>query len=107
MQTQVFKFDENSQWQNLEKAKALDSENTLVMVFCSPEFFNHPQIFKDLKEHFPQGTISGCSTSGEILNEHIFDHSLACVAIKFESSHFKLATKVIESQKQSFEIGKS
>jgi len=81
-------FSINKGWLT-EHDASLDSTNTLVLFFAAPSFLNSKHV-SDLEQIFPKSTIIGCSTSGEILDNVIYDESIVYTVIRFESSTVKL-----------------
>jgi hypothetical protein len=72
---------------------------TLVLTFGSMKRFSDPNLAKQLKERYPIAQIVGCSTSGEISAQGVFDDSVQITAIMWEKSQQKvLSTKMNEMQ---------
>lgn len=92
-------------WKGIDDAASLDSPNTLVLAFCSPKYIDHPEVLSYLTKKFPHSIITGCSGSGEILNSHIHDDSIAAIAIKFTHSTIKLVHKDLQSGVDSKVMG--
>lgn len=107
MKNYSFQFQNKKGWINLPKAEDVDSDKTLIMAFCSPQFKDNPNIFTELSSLYPKSTIIGCSTSGEIYDDQIFDLSISCAAIRFETAKIKMVFQTIENPSQSFMVGQS
>ncbi len=84
---------------------SLDSDNTLIIVFAAPAYKHNPQAIKELREHYSNSQMIGCSTSGEILSDEIFDESLSVAIIQFEKTYFTSVRKEITDAKDSFNVG--
>lgn len=84
---------------------SLDSKNTLVICFGSSNFEDISNGFYDVKENFKESIIMGCSTSGEIFDDELYENSLSIVVMKFEKTELKLATIPFEDVSHSFETG--
>ena len=84
---------------------ALDSENTLVLVFGHPGLINKPNIIADIAQHYPNSHILGCSTSGEIFADKVFDLSLSIAVIQFENTRLRSMLTAIDSVNNSFTAG--
>lgn len=82
----------------------LDSEQTLVACFYDPELDIAVPV-EDLKKQFPKSQIVGCSSSGEIFDTMVFDKSLSCVIVKFESSKIKVISYDIKDSSESSMVG--
>jgi hypothetical protein len=106
MKSKLFYYHVRKGWKNLEPAKELDSEKSFITVFFSPMYVDKPEVFKELKSFFPNSIIMGCSTSGEIAQDHVRDRSLTCSITKLEDSSFKahLEENVIASDSKNHGI---
>lgn len=103
---ETFHYIKNKGW-SISKFPELDSENTLIFVFAASEYIDNPSPIKELFKHYPNSKIIGCSTSGEIIDDKILDHSLSVAVIKFEKTQIKIATVDITNAEESFEAGKT
>lgn len=83
----------------------LDSRQTLIVVFGAPEFADQPGPLADLAAAYPNSTIIGCSTSGEIHGELILDMSLSVGIAKFEHTRLDIAEARLEADGDSFFAG--
>lgn len=63
------------------------ASSILFQVFsCSPsEIFTH-EITAEIKKYFPRASVIGCSTSGEIVNDHFQEHTVSLSACIFSSA---------------------
>lgn len=84
-----------------------NSENTLILNFFSPEYINNSAPFSELRKAYPNAIMVGCSTSGEIHNNGVFDESISTAILHFEKSKIKVVNVDIISPTDSFETGKS
>ncbi|DAB30576.1 MAG TPA: hypothetical protein CFH84_03270 [Sulfurimonas sp. UBA12504] len=84
---------------------SMDSSNTLVVVFGSTDIVSIQEGLDTLILLYKNATIMGCSTSGEIYKNEVYDASLSVAVVKFEKSTFKLVVEELEEE-NSFEIGK-
>ena len=64
-----------------QELPAIDSASTLVIVFGAPEYRDDTRALADLRRAYPQATIIGCSTSGEIFETKIYDEICSGLAI--------------------------
>jgi len=90
---------------SIDQFPELDSENTLIIIFSSPDFINDPTPIQELAKHYPSSQIIGCSSAGEIAGTHISDHSLSVAIAKFEKTPIKIASIQINSTEGSFKTG--
>jgi len=79
---------------SLDAFPSLDSEQTLLLVFASPEYLKDDEAILQLREAYPNSHIVGCSSSGEIFGNKVSDRSLSVAAAKFEKG--TVATAVTE-----------
>ncbi|MBS0290114.1 MAG: FIST C-terminal domain-containing protein [Proteobacteria bacterium] len=85
---------------------SLDSPNTMVLVFAAPKYINDTAPLQALSKNYPNSKIIGCSSAGEITEEHIIDESITVAIIKFSNTTLKVATKEILKSADSEAIGK-
>jgi hypothetical protein len=83
----------------------LDSASTWVLVFGSSDISDLNPGLDELKKAFPLACWTGCSTSGEIHDEVILDHSLVVAITRFEHTQLRLSSARIEHPDASFGIG--
>lgn len=84
----------------------LDSESTLIFVFCAPKFLHDLSPIQTLTQHYPKSKMIGCSTAGEIFASSVYDGSISVAIAKFEKTQIKLVVKALDDIKNSFEVGK-
>ena len=61
--------------------------------------------YNSLRSIYPHAVIAGCSTSGEILGEEVFDDSAVASAIEFIHTSVKLVSTTIAEYSESYEKG--
>lgn len=76
----------------------------LVLAFGSVKRFSDTNLQKQLKERYPIAQIVGCTTSGEINAEGVFDDSLQITAIMWEKSQQKVLHTKMHDMQSSFEV---
>ncbi len=79
----------------------------LVLAFGSVKRFSDSNLQKQLKERYPIAQIVGCTTSGEINAEGVFDDSLQITAIMWEKSQQKVLHTKMHDMQSSFEVAVS
>lgn len=102
---ETFQYFENNRSWTVSSFPALDSEQTLVLIFAAPQIVNNPEPIKELFDFYKQSKIIGCSTSGEISGQYLFDHSLSVAVIQFEKTPLKIACTKVKSNKGSYHAG--
>ena len=104
MQLTTLSYSAATGWS--EDLPAIDSEQTLVVAFGSPEFGADTRPFDDLRRAFPTSQIVGCSTAGEIIGPDLIDGSVVVAAARFDSSTLRTASAAVGSAEGSFAAGK-
>lgn len=104
MITKTFYFNKINGW-SIDKFPTLDSEQTLILVFSSPNYFNHPEPFHELANAYPLSTMIGCSSAGEIIGATVSDNTIVVAIVKFESTTFKTASCTIDNPADSCNAG--
>lgn len=99
----TFQYALNSGWTS--PRPLLDSDQSLVVVFGSPEFKNRTDVWNELRNAFPSSHIVGCSTAGEILGSRVFDATLSVVVKKFEHTSLSTASVPVRGTGDSFNSG--
>jgi hypothetical protein len=96
--------DSKSTLNDLPNKSPLATAN-LVLVFSSTKRFNENKLQDTLKSRYPTAQIVGCSTSGEISPNGVFDDSIQITAIQWE----KVIQRVVQSKsakmQDSFQAG--
>lgn len=115
MKVETFQYSKDKGW-SIPAFPKLDSRNTLVLVFASPQFISNPEPIKELAKHYPQSIIIGCSSAGEIAGAYLNDKSIAAARIlddslsvavtSFEGTKIKSALVGIDESSESYEVGK-
>lgn len=75
----------------------------LVLVFGSVKRFSEAKLTSFLKNRYPTAQIIGCTTSGEINPDGVFDDSLQITAILWEKTMQKVAHVKMNGMQNSFE----
>ncbi len=77
----------------------------LVMVFGDRVLLKQQKYFDSVRNMYPLAEIVGCSTSGEIYKDEIYNSSIVCTAVYFEKTSIKIAVEKITSMADSFAVG--
>jgi len=94
----------NSTWKDY--SSRLNSEKCqLVLVFGASECVLNPEIFNKLKSIYPNADIVFSSTSGEILDNEVFDDSVVATAIEFENTEVRCVQTNTKRHTTSLETG--
>lgn len=97
----------NDSWKHVDSSTALPdrSKCQLVFVFGAPQIISQPTVFNFVKEQYPSADIVFSSTSGEIMNDEVFDDSAVVTAIEFNKTVVKSVVTDIKQHNGSFESG--
>ncbi|MCC7486290.1 MAG: FIST C-terminal domain-containing protein [Burkholderiales bacterium] len=88
-----------------EPDDALDSEQTLVVLFGASGLIDAPGPVERVIETFPRAAIMGCSSAGEIHGARIYDGSLAVGIARFRDAALRAACARIEGPGKSRAAG--
>ena len=83
----------------------LGSSAQLVFVFGNRELLKEQKQIDYLKGLYPSANIVGCSTSGEICQEEVFNHNIIVTAVWFEKTKIEIAEEHINVMEDSFVVG--
>lgn len=84
---------------------ALDSPQTLVIVFGATTFLDQPDPIQELTRAYPTSHIVGCSTAGEILGTEITDESLVVAVTRFSATTLTSGVHPIQDASASYQVG--
>lgn len=96
-------YNPKSRWS--QPLPDLDSPNTMVLAFYSPELAKDGAWLQELKAKYPRSQFVGCSTAGEIHGAVIEDHTASVAITKFEHTHLKTAMVRVDSAEASNDAG--
>lgn len=86
---------------------ALDSKNTLVIVYGSPDYISFDNPLQEIAAAYPNSHFIGCSSSGEIMDQSLVDESIVVAIAKFDRTELRTAIAPVDSSKNSFDAGKT
>lgn len=89
-------------WEFSQDVKLL---NPLVLIFGDRYLLESPDLFKEVKEMYPDGHLVFGSTSGEIIDTRVYDESITLTAIEFENTSFKIVNRNIKQSKSITTLG--
>lgn len=105
MKTEQRKWKPKQGWQQ-EASAEFGRKAKLVFVFGDREALESQKNFDEIKRAYPDASIVGCSSSGEVLDTEVSEGCLVTTAVILERSQFKLAHVTIENPKDSFAAGR-
>ncbi len=95
-------IDSKSTVKDLPGASPLAAAN-LVLVFSSVKRFQEGKLQSALKQRYPTAQIIGCTTSGEISPNGVFDDSIQITAIQWQKVMQRVAQSKSSNMQDSFE----
>lgn len=106
MRTEQSIYSKDKGWSLLSNENLGESAH-LVFLFGQTELLKDQNQFDHVRENYPNAEILGCSTSGEICNEEVFNSAIICTAVCFEKTTIKVFNEKINSMNESFQIGQN
>ncbi len=95
-------------WKTREQSEGFDNATCqLVFMFGAGAIVTKPEVFGHTRSEFPNARIVSCSTSGEIMDEGVFDNSVSVMAVQFDHSSVRCAGIKVNKETNSYETGKS
>ena len=83
----------------------LENLAQLVYLFGNKDLLKMQPHIDFIKNTYPAAQIVGCSTSGEICQEEVFNDCIICTAVWFENSTVEVAVERINTMEDSFTVG--
>lgn len=106
MNLETFSYLPQVGW-SVDKLPALDSANTIVIVFGASDFIDNPHPISELLKSYPTSHIVGCSTAGEIFGTDVCDGSLSVGVLRFDHTSIASAVVPVQSAEASYAAGES
>lgn len=104
MKTEQSIYSESQNW--IKKTdNNLGAIAQLVFLFGNRELLKKQNLIDDVRKAYPIAQLVGCSTSGEIYQEVVFENNIICTAVWFEKTSIEIAVEHIDSMEDSFSIG--
>jgi hypothetical protein len=104
MKTEQIIYSQTSGWVKKINNDLCDKAQ-LVLVFGNKELLKEQVHINFLKKEYPVAQIIGCSTSGEIYQEEVFNQNIVCTAVWFENTTIEIAEEHINTMEDSFIVG--
>jgi hypothetical protein len=104
MHLETFQYRKKEGWSR-NSFPPLDSDKTLILLFCSPDFIDEPAVIKELISHYPNSKMIGCSSAGEIYGSSIHDHTISVAIVKFDKTPIHITKTKISHSDESYQAG--
>lgn len=95
----------DNQWNGVDALKLPGSDYQLLLVFAEKSLLADADIYKKLRDTFPQAEIVSSSTAGEIIGSESIENAVLAIALQLEHTPFKVVYNNIAASKDSFELG--
>ena len=86
---------------------SLDSEQTLVLIFCPIDSATFTQAINSIYSHFPNSKVMGSSSIANIVEDEIMYDTLSVAVIHFSHTKLQLVSVCIDDHSNAFEAGKA
>lgn len=103
MKTKQLIWESPDGWDHFEGE---DINAQLVLFFGSTDILAESDPYEKLKEKYPNATLVGCTTAGEIIGDEVYDDSIVATAIEFEKTQFQAVSLLMEENMESYSAGK-
>lgn len=90
-----------------EAGAAPDPARRLVVLFGASSLADQPDPIRDIARIYPDCSVVGCSTSGEIYGAQIKDGTLVGAVVDFDRTIVRSASAPVDSAASSFQAGAS
>jgi len=97
----------DNEWSGFDGLKVPGSSYQLILVFAQKSLLADVSIYNKLKDHFPNAQIISSSTAGEIIGRESIENAVLAIAIKMESTPFKVVHQNLSDSNNSFDLGVS
>ncbi|MFN0058559.1 MAG: FIST signal transduction protein [Planctomycetota bacterium] len=103
MEIETLSYSPSTGWSS--PLPKLNSDKTLVLLFGSRRYSTDPAPIAELVAAFPSSRIVGCSSSGEILGDQLYDDTLSVAIARFSKTKLALASAAVNGPEDSFGAG--
>lgn len=98
----------DQQWSDdLTTLTAMNTSNTLGLVFADNQLDGIPDILQTLFQSFPEVTFVGGSSAGEVLGTEVKDGSVVVALLQLEKTRFEVAITNVDDYADSYALGTS
>ena len=85
----------------------IEIKPTLILLFVSLTFKSKTLLLTELNKRFPEASIIGCATAGEINGDYVNDSTVSLTAITFNKVTCKLASHNLSDFSESYDSGRA
>jgi hypothetical protein len=104
MKTEQSIYSESTGW--IKRTTHEMSQLTqLVFLFGNRDLLKVQEHIDFVRKEYPSAQIVGCSTSGEIYQEEVYNSNIVCTAVWFEKTTIDITQESIHNMEDSFNVG--
>ncbi|PLA74800.1 hypothetical protein CYQ88_04210 [Hydrogenovibrio sp. SC-1] len=107
MKISTFEYLDQQWSHDLTTLTAMNTPNTLGLVFADNQLDGIPDILKTLFRSFPDVTFVGGSSAGEVLGSEVKDGSVVVALLQLEKTRFEVAITNVDDYADSYALGTS
>ncbi len=89
----------------LEDISILSIEANIFLLFVSPDFVSKKEVLDFINNKYPNATVIGCSTAGEISDITVKDETISLTAIQLDKVTYKKASIEVVDMDCSYKSG--
>ncbi|MFH2000839.1 MAG: FIST N-terminal domain-containing protein [Planctomycetota bacterium] len=91
--------------QTLQPVISEGAQSHLVFVFGSSSRMQDPTLPEQLEQNFPNATLVGCTTAGEITAKGVEDETLTITSLEFQKTAIRTHRVEVTSMENSYDVG--
>ncbi len=107
MKIKTFEYLDQQWSDDLTTLTAMNTSNTLGLVFADNQLDGIPDILQTLFQSFPEVTFVGGSSAGEVLGTEVKDGSVVVALLQLEKTRFEVAITNVDDYADSYALGTS
>ena len=105
MRVQRLRYDAANGWSGA--FPELDTPNVLILVFGASRYLDAPAPIGELRRRYPAAVLTGCSSSGEVFDDNVFDDSLSVAIVAFDATTVRMAVENLRADATSTALGRT
>jgi len=104
MKTAQYRWSRSAGWKPDLPNAGIDGQH-IVFAFGARPLIQEGKLVAELRDHFKEAPVIGCSTSGEIVGDEVVDGSLIATAVGFDHTGVRTASATVGEAQSSYEVG--
>ena len=82
-----------------------NKKTQLVLVFGNRELIKDNSLRQQIMQHYPEASVVGCTTSGEIQGAELLNGTLCLTAIEFDNTQIQVCSRSVAESDSVFQLG--